>query len=98
MAESRLECSISGFLFSDHCFVEWTFPPPVLITSSLSVVVLKCTGGHLIQLPLALAPCSTLFLLLSHALGPRYSTVARPGIGTGISETSKRVVIFVGLF
>ena len=29
----------------------------------------RCTGGHLIQSPLALAPCSTLFLLLSHAFG-----------------------------
>ena len=31
---------------------------------------LECTEGHLIQSPLALAPCSTLFLLLSHARSP----------------------------
>ena len=42
-----------------------------LIISSLAVPVLKCTGGQLIQSPLALAPCCTLFLLLSHALSPR---------------------------
>ena len=31
--------------------------------------------GHLVQSPLALAPCSALLPLLSHTLSPRYSTL-----------------------
>jgi len=38
-------------------------PPPFLITFSLLVPALNCTGGHLIQSPLALVPYSNLFLL-----------------------------------
>jgi hypothetical protein len=52
-------------------------PPSLLITSSLPFPYLGaqgCTGGYLIQSPLALAPCSTCFLLLSHTLSLRQST------------------------
>ena len=43
---------------------------PFLITSSLFVLVPKCTRGHLIQSQLSRAPCSTLFVLLSHIVPP----------------------------
>ena len=42
-----------------------------LLLLFLPVPVLECTGGHLIQSPWALAPCTTVgFLLLFHALSP----------------------------
>jgi len=51
--------------------------PPLLLLPNhlLPVPVIKCTWGLLIQSPLALARCSTLLLLLSHAFSPRYSTL-----------------------
>ena len=54
----------------------WLRRAPLLLpfSSSLPTPVIKCPGGRLIESPLALALCSTLFLLLFHALSPRYST------------------------
>ena len=49
-------------------------PPPFLNTSSLPAPAIKCPWGLLIPSPSALALCSTLLLVLSFTLSPRYSS------------------------